>query len=90
MKQPEQSDKTMKKNKIPRPKQTYTPKLRYDTFQEAFLVFVTHHCVNATLDWNVHQPPYVESEIRVVLNSRGGGYIHLLGQDSETIDFKTI
>lgn len=69
-------------------KQTYTPTLKYETFSEAMGIFITRHCVPATMDWNPHDPEYIQSEIRIVLNENGSGYIHLLGQDSETIDFK--
>lgn len=81
---------TMPEIKMSRPKQTYTPKLRYDTFEEAMTVFVARHCVPASLgEIGVQEDPYIQSEIRVVLNTNGGGYIHLFGQDSETIDFKS-
>lgn len=72
------------------PEQRYTPKLKYDTFNEAMSIFITRHCVPATTGWGAHEAAYIQSEIRVVLNSSGSGYIHLIGQDSETIDFKQI
>jgi hypothetical protein len=73
--------------KTKRPKQTYTPKLQYKSFDEAFQIFIDRHCVPATMGWGANDPPFIDSEIRIVLNDSGGGYIHLLGQDSETIDF---
>lgn len=77
--------------KLPRPQQSYTHKLMYDKFDEAFTVFIARHCIPAsTMEFGATEPDYIASEIRVVLNENGGGYIHLFGQDSETIDFKTI
>ena len=74
--------------KTKRPKQTYTPKLQYKSFEEAFQIFIDRHCVPAvTMGFGTEDSPYVASEIRIVLNNSGSGYIHLLGQDSETIDF---
>lgn len=34
--------------------------------------------------------PYRDCEIRIKLNENGSGYIHLLGEDSHTIDFRTM
>jgi hypothetical protein len=72
-------------------KQTYTPTLRYKSFEEAFQIFIDRHCVPATtMEWGANEMPYISSEIRIVLNESGGGYIHLLGKDSETIEFQKI
>jgi len=35
-------------------------------------------------------PPYMDCEIRIKLNATGSGYIHLLGQDGPTFDFRTM
>lgn len=32
-------------------------------------------------------PPFIDSEIRIVLRSSGKGYIHVLNRDSQTINF---
>lgn len=82
---------TKNKNLKPlRPKQQYRAKLKYDTFQEAFDNLLIRNCVPATTSWDPHEPPYIESEIRIVMTALGSGYIHVLGRDSETIDFKRI
>lgn len=67
--------------------------LTYDDFTEAFLTFIQHHCVPVLCgggEIGGNEPPYIGQEIRIVMNDRGSGYIHLLGQDSETINFKTL
>lgn len=63
----------------------------YADFTEAFFVFLQMNCVAAT-DGEIgsNQLPYIGCEIRIVLNPFGGGYIHLLGQDSHTVDFATM
>lgn len=72
-------------------KQTYTPQLKYKSFEEAFQIFIDRHCVPATtMEFGVNEAPYIHSEIRIVLNDSGGGYMHLLGQDSETIEFQRL
>lgn len=65
-------------------------KKRYADFDDAFLVFLSRNCVPATTDWDVHELPYIQCDIKITMNSSGGGYIHLLGQDSDTIDFATM
>ena len=64
--------------------------MRFDTLEKAMAMFIQRHCVPATIEWDPHEPSYIHSEIRIVLNSNGSGYIHLIGQDSETIEFKQI
>lgn len=76
------------KEKQKRPKQTYTPKTTYRSFDEAFQMFIDRNCVPASFGTiGVKEDPYINVEIRIVLNATGSGYIYLLGQDSETIDF---
>lgn len=66
-------------------------KLQFSEFTEAFLTFLMGNCIAYTTgDIGKFEPPYIDSEIRIVLNKFGGGYIHLIGQDSDTVDFRTM
>lgn len=52
--------------------------------------FIFTNCRNLyTADFAPHEyrPPFAQSEIRIVLNPNGDGYMHVLGRDSETINF---
>lgn len=66
-------------------------KLQYSEFTEAFLTFLIGNCIGYTTgDVGRFEPPYIDCEIRIKLDKFGGGYIHLLGQDSDTIEFRTM
>lgn len=68
-------------------------KLQFSEFTEAFIMFLIHHCtpyLPGGGEIGVYNPKYIHSEIRIVLNEFGGGYIHLLGQDSKTMEFRTM
>lgn len=64
----------------------------YSDFTEAFLIFLTQHCVpylegGGTIGG--YNPSYANSDIRIVLRENGSGHITLLGDDSQ-VQFKTI
>ena len=63
-------------------------KYKYDDFDEAFAAFVRQNVITATEDW--HDQTYVDCEIRIKVNANGGGYIHLLNRDSDTIEFRSV
>ena len=66
--------------------------LDYSEFYEAFLAFLERNCVPFYDCSGVgkNEPPFAYSEIRIVLNENGSGLIHLLGKDSDTIEFRTM
>lgn len=67
--------------------------LKYSEFSEAFLRFLIGNCIPYLEDGGKigqYNPQYIATEIKIVLNQFGGGYIHALGRDSDTIDFKTM
>lgn len=50
--------------------------------------FIVHNCVPVhTMGFDPDQQPYAESEIRIVLHENGSGRVHVIGRDSQTIDF---
>jgi hypothetical protein len=67
--------------------------LKYSEFTEAFLIFLDRNCIPCLPgggEIGRYNPEYIHTEIRVVLNESGGGYIHAIGRDSDTIDFRTM
>lgn len=72
---------------------TDTKNLAYDDFTEAFLIFLQVNCVPVLCgggEVGGYNPSFIDSEIRIKLTERGSGYIHLIGQDSQTVDFHTM
>lgn len=61
----------------------------YADFDDAFEAFVRMNCMTAT-DWSDDSLQYAECEIRIVLNKLGGGYIHKLNENSDTLEFITM
>lgn len=62
-------------------------------FDDAFAHFLRVNCAAALPgggEIGGDNAPYIDCEIRIVLNISGGGYIHLLGRDCETVDFLTM
>lgn len=64
------------------------PKKVYADFSDAFEHFLISNVKVATFgEIGKDELPYKRCEIVIKLNERGGGIIHLLGEDSDTVDF---
>ena len=63
---------------------------QFADFSDALSHFLQTNCVQIKLDEEINDESFIECDIRIHLNTRGGGYIHLLNQDSDTIDFRTM
>lgn len=62
-------------------------------FDDAFAYFLSVNCAAVLQgggEVGGYNPPFIDCEIRIALNFTGGGYIHLLGRDCETVDFLTM
>jgi hypothetical protein len=70
-------------------KQTERPVLPYD-IGKIVDDYIVHNCIPLhTMDFTSSQEatPYSDCELRIVLHADGKGYIHLIGQDSQTVNF---
>jgi len=69
-----------------------TKKEVYADFDDAFTRFLIGNCARISTHLPIGEDvfPYLEKEICIHLNAHGGGYIRLLNEDSETIDFLTM
>lgn len=66
---------------------------KYDDFTEAFISFLVMNTIPVLEgggEIGGYNPSYIDCEIKIKLNAHGGGYIHLLGRDSQTVDFLTM
>jgi hypothetical protein len=52
--------------------------------------FIFRNCVplyDCRFAGDEYRPPYIESEIKIVIHADGKGYVHVLNRDSETVNF---
>lgn len=58
-------------------------------FSDAMNHFILSNCATAIVGME-EQPGFSECDVKIHIYRNGSGYIHLLGQDSDTIDFVTM